>query len=203
MIQENSSASVNLAPTDKSTKYEVSERLTSPKRDETCLMTVRELAEKLRLSPDTIRRHHAAGNLPPAVRIGRSLRWGRSQISEWLASPTVSAIVTPTRQRKRPRAKYLPGQRALWDDVEQRDGDPPPAPPASVASADTLAQATCSCPRDQWVRVGTDARGMGRITCGSCGRFVGYQRPTEQSPALLDHRDGDACPLFRGAGGLP
>lgn len=47
--------------------------------------TVMELAELLSLSPETIRREAARGNLR-FIRFGKDLRFAESAVKEWLAS---------------------------------------------------------------------------------------------------------------------
>jgi predicted DNA-binding transcriptional regulator AlpA len=51
------------------------------------LLTVRQVADKLQLRPDSVRRHVRAGNLPAPIRIGTcTVRWRASAISAHLAS---------------------------------------------------------------------------------------------------------------------
>lgn len=49
------------------------------------LMTVKELSELLKIAPRTIWRHVATGAVPEPIRIGRSVRWSRAKVEEWLA----------------------------------------------------------------------------------------------------------------------
>ncbi len=49
------------------------------------VMTVSEVAEYLRVNPQTVYRKAKAGALP-AVRIGRAIRFRRSELEEWLRS---------------------------------------------------------------------------------------------------------------------
>lgn len=49
------------------------------------LLTLDELAALLKLKPRTVRRHHDAGTIPPAIRIGSTLRWNRAAIEAWIA----------------------------------------------------------------------------------------------------------------------
>lgn len=44
------------------------------------LLTAREVARILRLSLATVRRLSARGGLPPPVRLGRSVRWRKSDV---------------------------------------------------------------------------------------------------------------------------
>ena len=47
------------------------------------IMTVSEVAEYLRLNPQTVYRKAKAGELP-VVRIGRAIRFRRSELESWL-----------------------------------------------------------------------------------------------------------------------
>lgn len=49
-------------------------------------LTNRQIAAMLGLSPQTIDRMAAAGSMPPVLKIGRSKRWRRSDITAWIAS---------------------------------------------------------------------------------------------------------------------
>ena len=49
------------------------------------VMTVSEVAEYLRVNPQTVYRKAKAGELP-AVRIGRAIRFRRSELDAWLKS---------------------------------------------------------------------------------------------------------------------
>ncbi len=49
------------------------------------VMTVSEVAEYLRVNPQTVYRKAKVGELP-AVRIGRSIRFRRSELEAWLKS---------------------------------------------------------------------------------------------------------------------
>ena len=53
------------------------------------LMTVEEVAQYLRLNPQTVYRKAKAGELP-AVRIGRAIRFRRSELESWLKAVSVS-----------------------------------------------------------------------------------------------------------------
>ena len=50
------------------------------------LMTANDLAHMLAVSRLTIWRWRSAGRLPPPLRIGRVVRWKRSEIETWLAA---------------------------------------------------------------------------------------------------------------------
>jgi excisionase family DNA binding protein len=52
--------------------------------------TVRQLAERLEVHPETIRREAARGHLR-LIRIGRELRFAESAVREWLASKEAAA----------------------------------------------------------------------------------------------------------------
>ncbi len=55
------------------------------------LMTVSEVADYLRLNPQTVYRKAKAGELP-ALRIGRAIRFHRAELEQWLrASMTVTS----------------------------------------------------------------------------------------------------------------
>lgn len=49
------------------------------------LMTPDELAAALRLSPRKIRAMKSAGQLPPAINIGRAVRWRRADVIDWIS----------------------------------------------------------------------------------------------------------------------
>ncbi len=49
------------------------------------LMTIREVAAALRLSERKVYELQAAGRMPAAIRLGRSVRWSRTQIEAWAA----------------------------------------------------------------------------------------------------------------------
>lgn len=49
------------------------------------VMTVTEVAEYLRINPQTVYRKAKAGELP-AVRIGRAIRFRRSELENWFKS---------------------------------------------------------------------------------------------------------------------
>ena len=50
------------------------------------VLTVSEVAEYLRVNPQTVYRKAKAGELP-AVRIGRAIRFRRTELEEWLKAP--------------------------------------------------------------------------------------------------------------------
>ena len=52
------------------------------------VMTVSEVAQYLRVNPQTVYRKAKAGELP-AVRIGRAIRVRRSELDEWLKTWTL------------------------------------------------------------------------------------------------------------------
>ena len=53
------------------------------------IMTVTEVAEYLRVNPQTVYRKAKAGELP-AVRIGRAIRFWRQELEDWLRSPVMT-----------------------------------------------------------------------------------------------------------------
>ena len=53
------------------------------------IMTVTEVAEYLRVNPQTVYRKAKAGELP-AVRIGRAIRFRRQELEDWLRSPVMT-----------------------------------------------------------------------------------------------------------------
>ena len=53
----------------------------------TDVMTVTEVAEYLRVNPQTIYRKAKAGELP-AVRIGRAIRFRKMELDEWMKMAT-------------------------------------------------------------------------------------------------------------------
>ena len=57
------------------------------------VMTVTEVAEYLRVNPQTVYRKAKAGELP-AVRIGRAIRFRKAELEEWMK--TVSVGPRPT-----------------------------------------------------------------------------------------------------------
>ncbi|NQT93600.1 MAG: helix-turn-helix domain-containing protein [Lentisphaerae bacterium] len=50
------------------------------------LMTIRDVAAALRLSPRTVWRMVSTGSIPQPIRLGRSVRWQRSEIENWLTA---------------------------------------------------------------------------------------------------------------------
>ncbi|MBI3322885.1 MAG: helix-turn-helix domain-containing protein [Candidatus Omnitrophica bacterium] len=53
------------------------------------VMTVSEVAEYLRVNPQTVYRKAKAGELP-VVRIGRAIRFRRAELESWLRTPATS-----------------------------------------------------------------------------------------------------------------
>lgn len=47
-------------------------------------MTPADLARELALSPRKIRAMKSAGELPPAINLGRAVRWRRADVLAWL-----------------------------------------------------------------------------------------------------------------------
>ena len=50
------------------------------------LLTAEELAGLLRVSRSHVWKLHAMGRLPLPVRLGRAVRWNRTEIEEWLSA---------------------------------------------------------------------------------------------------------------------
>ena len=50
------------------------------------LMTVEDLAEYLRLPTGTIYKQRSEGTGPPGYRVGKYVRWRRSEVDAWLES---------------------------------------------------------------------------------------------------------------------
>ena len=50
------------------------------------VMTVTEVAEYLRVNPQTVYRKAKAGELP-VMRIGRAIRFRRTELEEWMRAP--------------------------------------------------------------------------------------------------------------------
>ncbi len=48
------------------------------------LLTIEQVAELTQVSARTLRRLHERGKVPPAVRVGRALRWRESDIRKWI-----------------------------------------------------------------------------------------------------------------------
>jgi excisionase family DNA binding protein len=63
--------------------------------DAPLMMTADEIAQSLQLSVRTIWRLKAKGDLPKAVKVGRAVRWKRSDILEWIEQgcPASSALI--------------------------------------------------------------------------------------------------------------
>jgi excisionase family DNA binding protein len=60
---------------------------------EAAMLDVREVAALLKCSARTVTRLEEAGEMPPAVRLGRLCRWNRAAIEQWIAAncPPVNA----------------------------------------------------------------------------------------------------------------
>jgi len=54
--------------------------------EELPLIDVGEFAAKLGVSPQHIRRMADAGRCPPAIRLGRLVRWSRTVVDDWIAA---------------------------------------------------------------------------------------------------------------------
>lgn len=58
------------------------------------LLTAHELAAALRVSVSTVRRLAARGEIPPPVRVGRSVRWRRGDIARLLSNRADTPLPT-------------------------------------------------------------------------------------------------------------
>lgn len=70
------------------------------------LLTVRDLAQRLRMSERQLRRHMAAGKTPRPIRVGRLIRFRPDDVRAWidLGCPdraTLEARLSPNKQRPR------------------------------------------------------------------------------------------------------
>ena len=60
---------------------------TSPQdSSEPLALTARDLARLLNVSPRHLATLNATGRLPRPIRLGRSVRWGRDELREWLSA---------------------------------------------------------------------------------------------------------------------
>ncbi|QLG89930.1 helix-turn-helix domain-containing protein [Chitinibacter bivalviorum] len=73
------------------------------------LIDIKELSETISLAEQTIyNRFNKGGDLPPAIKLGRSLRWRESDVAAWIASkqpaiePKPLHTAPPKRRRGRP-----------------------------------------------------------------------------------------------------
>lgn len=55
------------------------------------LLTVRQLAIMLQISPQTLARMRRAGRLPAPVRRGRAVRWRLDDVTRWLDGGRIAA----------------------------------------------------------------------------------------------------------------
>ena len=67
------------------------------------LLTIDELADWLAMTPGAIRnaRYRNSEALPPAIRIGRQLRWDQDVVEAWIqrhAEPTHNPTIVPFKQ---------------------------------------------------------------------------------------------------------
>ena len=63
------------------------------------VMTVTEVAEYLRVNPQTVYRKAKAGELP-AVRIGRAIRFRKAELEEWMKTGSVGPRPTESDEVK-------------------------------------------------------------------------------------------------------
>ena len=57
------------------------------------ILTVSEVAEYLRINPQTVYRKAKAGELP-AVRIGRAIRFRRAELDAWLKTVSIHPVLS-------------------------------------------------------------------------------------------------------------
>lgn len=50
------------------------------------LLNTREVSKLLSISPASVRRLDASGSMPKPIRLGKSLRWRRSELSSWIVA---------------------------------------------------------------------------------------------------------------------
>ena len=98
------------------------------------ILTVSEVAEYLRINPQTVYRKAKAGELP-AVRIGRAIRFRRTDLEEWLRVPatgpgTGAGRPLPCSNSPRPSLKLSVGSAEL----RAASGGPSPASPEAEIS---------------------------------------------------------------------
>ena len=65
---------------------------------EPLLISVRDLAKILKVSPRSVWRLLSAGQIVPPVRIGGSVRWRYQEVAEWIESGCPSVSSHSTRQ---------------------------------------------------------------------------------------------------------
>ena len=53
-------------------------------RNKEILLKAADVAERLSVSPRTVARLNSSGRMPPPVRVGGSVRWRESDISQWI-----------------------------------------------------------------------------------------------------------------------
>ncbi len=86
-------------------------------RTEDRLLTVQEVAERLRVHPITVRRHIKAGRLR-AVRVGRSVRVRVSDLEAFLRPETASSVRVPYRWP--PTPEETEGRRKIVEEMRRR-----------------------------------------------------------------------------------
>lgn len=50
------------------------------------LLAVREVAKRISVSANTIRRWSDAGTFPPPLKLGRTVRWSEAVVEKWIES---------------------------------------------------------------------------------------------------------------------
>jgi excisionase family DNA binding protein len=66
--------------------------------DDSRLMSIEDLMEYLGQSRDTIYKERQLGTGPPGYRLGKHLRWKKSEVDAWLASRRDQFGAVPPRQ---------------------------------------------------------------------------------------------------------
>jgi excisionase family DNA binding protein len=99
------------------------------------LLTVPEVAERLRVHPITVRRHIKAGRLK-AVRVGRNIRVRPEDLEEYLRPEIAPGILLPYRWP--PTPEEIKQRRKLMEEMfARRDAQPP----LGITTAELVRQA--------------------------------------------------------------
>ena len=107
---------------------------------EPAFWTIAEMAQRLRISNDTLAALRRRGDGPPFIRIGRSVRYPIEQVREWEASAAVTrtceseacAAAEWSRQRdvEHGRGRHRPHSRSARRPPSTPGSAPPELPPA-------------------------------------------------------------------------
>ena len=68
--------------------------------DELAMLTVGQVAEVLQLSQRTVWRMATIGQLPPGIHVGRSVRWPKARIEQWIQEKAIEADRVQSRRKK-------------------------------------------------------------------------------------------------------